>query len=267
MLRNAVVAGQFYPGQRESLLKSVTTLMPSAAEQEEAIAVMSPHAGYIYSGKVAGQTFAGVKIPAEVIVLGPNHHGRGHVAAVYASGAWETPLGETLIASQLADRILAECPMAAEDTLAHRFEHSLEVQLPFIQLKAPETSIVPICLSRMPLDMLLELGNGLARASLSRPKRPLIVASTDMTHYESGKQAKLKDFMALGKVLEMDPTGLYEVVFEHNISMCGVLPTVVMLQAAKMLGAETAELILYSNSGDVTGDQSEVVGYAGVMIS
>ncbi|MEN8690702.1 MAG: AmmeMemoRadiSam system protein B [Desulfobacterales bacterium] len=267
MLRNAVVAGQFYPGQRESLLKSVTTLMPSAAEQEEAIAVMSPHAGYIYSGKVAGQTFAGVKIPAEVIILGPNHHGRGHVAAVYASGAWETPLGETLIASQLADRILTECPMAAEDTLAHRFEHSLEVQLPFIQLKAPETSIVPICLSRMPLDRLLELGNGLARASLSRPERPLIVASTDMTHYESGKLAKEKDFMALQKVLEMDPAGLYEVVFEHSISMCGVLPTVVMLQAAKMLGAETAELILYSNSGDVTGDQSEVVGYAGVMIS
>jgi len=267
MLRNAVVAGQFYPGQRESLLKSVTTLMPSATEQEEAIAVMSPHAGYIYSGKVAGQTFAGVKIPAEVIILGPNHHGRGHVAAVYASGAWETPLGETLIASQLADRILTECPMAAEDTLAHRFEHSLEVQLPFIQMKAPETSIVPICLSRMPLDRLLELGNGLARAGLSRPERPLIVASTDMTHYESGKQAKEKDFMALQKVLAMDPAGLYEVVFERGISMCGVLPTVVMLQAAKMLGAEKAELILYSNSGDVTGDQSEVVGYAGVMIT
>ena len=267
MLRSAVVAGQFYPGQRESLLKSVTSLMPPAAEQAEAIAVMSPHAGYIYSGKVAGQTFACVKIPAEVIILGPNHHGQGHAAAVYARGAWETPLGKTSISSKLADRILMECPMATEDTLAHRFEHSLEVQLPFIQLKAPETSIVPICLSRMSLDMLLELGNGLARAILSCPHRPLMVASTDMTHYESGKQAKEKDFMALGKVLEMDPAGLYEVVVEHSISMCGVLPTVVMLQAAKMLGAEKAELILYSNSGDVTGDQSEVVGYAGVMIT
>ncbi len=119
----------------------------------------------------------------------------------------------------------------------------------------------------MPLDKLLELGNGLARAILSRPEQPLMVASTDMTHYESGKQAREKDFMALGKVLEMDPAGLYEVVVEHGISMCGVLPTVVMLQAAKMLGAEKAELVLYSNSGDVTGDQSEVVGYAGVMIS
>lgn len=267
MVRSAVVAGQFYPGRRESLLKSVSSLMPAGAEQEEAIAIMSPHAGYIYSGKVAGHTFAGVKIPAEVIILGPNHHGRGHDAAVYPSGAWETPLGKTLISATLADRILIECPMAAEDTLAHRFEHSLEVQLPFIQMKAPETSIVPICISRMPLDKLLELGNGLARAILSRPEQPLMVASTDMTHYESGKQAREKDFMALGKVLEMDPAGLYEVVVEHGISMCGVLPTVVMLQAAKMLGAEKAELVLYSNSGDVTGDQSEVVGYAGVMIT
>ena len=267
MLRNAVVAGQFYPGQRESLLKSVISLMPAASEQKTAIAVMSPHAGYIYSGKVAGQTFAGVRIPPEAIILGPNHHGRGHAAAVYASGAWETPLGETPISAELADRILRECPMAAADTLAHRFEHSLEVQLPFLQLKVPETSIVPICISRMPLDLLLEMGNGLARAISARSEPPLIVASTDMTHYESGENARQKDFMALDRVLALDPEGLYDVVLEHGISMCGVFPTVVMLQAAKTLGGDKAELILYSNSGDVTGDQSEVVGYAGVMIS
>jgi len=267
MLRPAVVAGQFYPGQKESLLKSVTSLMPATSEQKAAIAVMSPHAGYIYSGKVAGQTLAGVKIPSEVVILGPNHHGRGHVAAVYASGAWETPIGQTSISVKLAERILRECPMAAEDTVAHRYEHSLEVQLPFLQLKAPETRIVPICISRMPLDLLLEMGNGLARAIASCSEPPLIIASTDMTHYESGKNARQKDFLALEKVLALDPTGLYDVVLEHGISMCGVLPTVVMLQAAKTLGAEQAELILYSNSGDVTGDQSEVVGYAGVMIS
>ncbi len=238
MLRNAVVAGQFYPGQRESLLKSVISLMPAATEQKTAIALMSPHAGYIYSGKVAGQTFAGVKIPSEAIILGPNHHGRGHVAAVYASGAWETPIGETPISVKLADRILRECPMAAEDTLAHRFEHSLEVQLPFLQVKAPATSIVPICISRMPLDLLLEMGDGLARAISSGSEPPLIVASTDMTHYESAKSARQKDFMALDRVLALDPEGLYDVVSEHGISMCGVFPTVVMLQAAKTLGAK-----------------------------
>ena len=267
MLRTAVVAGQFYPGHKKSLLKSVTSLMPATSEQKSAIAVMSPHAGYIYSGKVAGQTFAGVKIPSEVIILGPNHHGRGHVAAVYASGAWETPIGQTSISVKLAEHILRECPMAAEDTLAHRFEHSLEVQLPFLQLKAPETSIVPICISRMPLDLLLDMGNGLARVISTCSEPPLIIASTDMTHYESGEKARKKDFLALDKVLALDPEGLYDVVFEHGISMCGVFPSVVMLQAAKSLGAEKAELILYSNSGDVTGDQSEVVGYAGVMIS
>jgi AmmeMemoRadiSam system protein B len=267
MLRSAVVAGQFYTGQKEGLLEAVDALMPPTASKQSTIAVMSPHAGYVYSGKVAGRTFAGVKIPSEVIILGPNHHGRGHAAAVYASGAWATPVGETAIAAKLADRILIECPMAAEDTLAHRFEHSLEVQLPFLQMKAPEASIVPICIGRMPHDQLLEMGNGIARAILSRPEPPLIVASTDMTHYESAKQAREKDFMALEKVLEMDPAGLYDVVSEHSISMCGVLPTVVMLQAAKTLGAAKAELVLYRNSGDVTGDQSEVVGYAGVVIS
>jgi AmmeMemoRadiSam system protein B len=266
MLRSAVVAGQFYPGRRESLLQTVEALISPTAHEQPAIALMSPHAGYVYSGGVAGRTFSAVKIPDEVIILGPNHHGRGHLAAVYASGTWETPLGQTKISVDLAKRVLSECPMTAEDSVAHRFEHSLEVQLPFLQFRSPHVSIVPICISRMPLKMLLQLGEGLARAASLSATVPLIVASTDMTHYESGKSARTKDFLALEKVLALDPEGLYEVVHEHSISMCGVLPTVVMLQAALSLGARSAELIAYSNSGDVTGDQSEVVGYAGVRI-
>lgn len=266
MLRSAVVAGQFYPGQKQSLFQTVDSLISSTATEKPAIALMSPHAGYIYSGGVAGQTFSGVKIPDDVIILGPNHHGRGHMAAVFASGAWETPLGQTKISADLAKRILSECPMTAEDLVAHRYEHSLEVQLPFLQFRAPHSSIVPICISHMPLETLLQLGDGLARAILSSRGKPLIVASTDMTHYESGNVARKKDCLALEKVLALDPEGLYEVVQEHQISMCGVMPTVVMLQAALALGAENAELIAYSNSGDVTGDQSEVVGYAGVRI-
>lgn len=266
MLRSAVVAGQFYPGQKQSLFQTIDSLVSSTATEKPAIALMSPHAGYIYSGGVAGQTFSGVKIPDDVIILGPNHHGRGHMAAVFASGAWETPLGQTKISADLAKRILSECPMTAEDLVAHRYEHSLEVQLPFLQFRAPHSSIVPICISHMPLETLLQLGDGLARAILSSRGKPLIVASTDMTHYESGNVARKKDCLALEKVLALDPEGLYEVVQEHQISMCGVMPTVVMLQAALALGAENAELIAYSNSGDVTGDQSEVVGYAGVRI-
>ena len=266
MLRSAVVAGQFYPGQKQSLFDAVDSLVASTVPELPAIALMSPHAGYVYSGGVAGRTFSGVKIPEEVIILGPNHHGRGHMAAVCASGEWETPLGQTKISVELAKRVLAECPMTAEDSVAHYSEHSLEVQLPFLQFRTPHTSIVPICISHMPLEMLLQLGDGLARAILSRSSKPLIVASTDMTHYESGEIARKKDFLALEKVLALDPEGLYDVVQEHRISMCGVLPTVVMLQAALALGAKNAELIAYSNSGDVTGDQSDVVGYAGVRI-
>ena len=266
MLRLAAVAGQFYPGHKHDLQKTVESLMPSTVSEKPAIALMSPHAGYIYSGGVAGRTFSGVKISDEVIILGPNHHGRGHMAAVYASGEWETPLGQTKIASELAESILAECPMTEADFIAHLPEHSLEVQVPFLQVREPHVRIVPICISHMPLEMLLLLGDGLARAISSRSSAPLLIASTDMTHYESGEIARKKDFMALEKVLALDPKGLYEVVQEHKISMCGVLPTVVMLQAALALGAANTELIAYSNSGDVTGDQSEVVGYAGVRI-
>jgi AmmeMemoRadiSam system protein B len=265
MLRTAVVAGQFYPGNKERLQSDVEALMV-AATPEPSIAVMSPHAGYVYSGSVAGKTFSHVNISNEVIILGPNHHGRGHAAAVYAHGAWETPLGQVEIASDLAERLLAECPMTADDYTAHMDEHSLEVQVPFLQYATPGLRIVPLCISRMPLDTLLALGDGLARVISSCDEAPLIVASTDMTHYESGEIAHQKDFLALDRVLALDPEGLYEVVYENKISMCGVLPTVVMLRAALALGATQAELVAYSNSGDVTGDQSSVVGYAGVRV-
>jgi len=265
MLRTAVVAGQFYSGNKERLQSDVEALMV-AATPETSIAVMSPHAGYVYSGAVAGKTFSHVKIPNEVIILGPNHHGRGHAAAVYAHGAWETPLGRVAIASFLAGLLLAECSMAADDYTAHMDEHSLEVQVPFLQCASPDLQIVPLCIGRMPLDTLLALGDGLARVISSCEEAPLIVASTDMTHYEAGEIARKKDSLALDRVLALDPEGLYEVVNENKISMCGVLPTVIMLRAALALGATQAELVAYSNSGDVTGDQSSVVGYAGVRV-
>jgi len=266
MLRQPVVAGQFYPAQMGVLHETLESFMSADFPEKPAIAVMSPHAGYVYSGGVAGKTISSVKIPREVVILGPNHHGRGHAAAVYASGAWQTPLGDVQIATGLADRILQECPMTANDFVAHQFEHSLEVQVPFLQERSNMICIVPICISHLPLHTLLELGEGIARAAKQGEDMPLILSSTDMTHYETGEIARKKDFMALEKVLELDPQGLYQVVRENRISMCGVLPTVVMLQAALSLGATNAELVAYSNSGDVTGDQSEVVGYAGVRV-
>ena len=156
--------------------------------------------------------------------------------------------------------------MTADDSTAHMDEHSLEVQVPFLQYLSPDLQIAPLCIGRMPLDTLLGLGDGLARVISACEEPPLIVASTDMTHYESGEIARQKDSLALDRVLALDPEGLYEVVYENKISMCGVLPTVVMLRAALALGATQAEFVAYSNSGDVTGDQSSVVGYAGVRV-
>ena len=267
MLRSPAVAGQFYPKHPAALAHTLDQLIPPVIEKRSAFGVMVPHAGYVYSGAVAGKTFAGVTIPSEVVILGPNHHGAGHQAAVYRHGDWETPLGTVPIAGALADAVLSACPAMAADDQAHTYEHSLEVQVPFLQTLLAEVTIVPLCIGRLSLETLLAIGDGLAQALRTRPQRPLMVASTDMTHYESGDEARRKDHLALERVLALDPAGLYQTVGANRISMCGVLPTVIMLRAAIKLGATRAELVAYANSGDVTGDQREVVGYAGVVVS
>lgn len=266
MLRSPAVAGQFYPKHSAALMQTLDRLIPPVERKRAAFGVISPHAGYVYSGAVAGRTLAEVAIPSEVVILGPNHHGNGHQAAVYRRGGWETPLGAVPIAEDLADLILAACPAAGDDMQAHLYEHSLEVQIPFLKTLNPEVSIAPLCIGRVPLETLLQLGDGLAKALRTRPQLPLIVASSDMTHYESGEAARRKDHLAIERILALDPEGLYATVRNHRISMCGVLPAVVMLRAALALGATGTELLAYANSGDVTGDQSEVVGYAGVVI-
>jgi len=266
MLRSPAVAGQFYPGRETHLRQMLDEMLPTGEEKRLALGVMSPHAGYVYSGKVAGKTLGGTVIPGKVIILGPNHHGVGHPAAVYEQGSWLTPLGEVRIAEDVTSYILDECPMTSADTAAHKYEHSLEVQVPFLQYLDPEVRIAPVCISRLSLEELMHMGEGLALAAAHCPEKPLFVASSDMTHFESGAVAHHKDFLAIEKILALDPEGLYETVHVNSISMCGVMPTVVMLQALKCLGASEAELVAYSNSGDVTGDQADVVGYAGVRI-
>lgn len=267
MPRSPAVAGQFYPKHPAALAHTLDQLIPADAAKTSAFGVMVPHAGYVYSGGVAGRTFAGVTIPPEVVILGPNHHGSGHQAALSRHGSWETPLGTVPVAGELVDAILAACPATAADDQAHLYEHSLEVQVPFLQTLLAGVTIAPLCIGRLSLETLLAIGDGLAQALRTRPQRPLLVASTDMTHYESGDEARRKDHLALERVLALDPEGLYQTVAAHRISMCGALPTVIMLRAASRLGATRAELVAYANSGDITGDQREVVGYAGVVIS
>jgi len=266
MQRQPAVAGQFYPGLPEQLRLTVSHLLPSV-EPVAALGVMVPHAGYIYSGAIAGATFARVVVPGRVVMLGPNHHGLGPEASLFHRGAWHTPLGANAIDEPLADALLDACPQLTADTLAHQREHSLEVQLPFLQQRNPAARLVPISLGHLPLPQLLALGTGIGAVLAATPGGALLVASSDMTHYEPGNVARRKDLGALEFVLALDPEGLYRHVRAERISMCGVLPTVVMLAAAQALGASRAELVQYGNSGDVTGDQSEVVGYAGVIVT
>lgn len=267
MMRLPAVAGQFYPGQPAALQAQLHQYCNPPTNGKKVPGVISPHAGYIYSGAIAGQLFSKIAIPDKVVVLGPNHHGLGHSGAVFSEGSWQTPLGEIQIDAKLAADILSACPHFAADEQAHRREHSLEVQVPFIQFCNPRAAIVPICLGHLPLEVLIESGEALAGVIAADEQPVLIIASSDMTHFESAAAAKKKDSLALEKVEELDAEGLYQTVRDNRISMCGVLPSVVMLAAARKLGATSGTVISYATSGDVTGDNSDVVGYAGVIVS
>jgi AmmeMemoRadiSam system protein B len=266
MQRLPAVAGQFYDGEADSLRRSLERLLAEGTEKRRALGIVSPHAGYVYSGAIAGEVFSRVKVPGRVVLLGPNHHGLGRPAAVSSASSWLTPLGPIVVDGDLAARILQGCPELTADEEAHRLEHSLEVQVPFIQFLAPAAAIVPICLGSLSLDALLRLGESLGEVLTGMPDEVLIVASSDMTHYEPGQIAREKDKRAIDRILALDPAGLYRTVRDERISMCGVLPVVVMLAAARKLGAEAATLVRYGNSGDITGDQSAVVGYAGIVV-
>ena len=269
MIRSPAVAGQFYPGSKPSLLKTLNALVPEIEleKRRHALAVVSPHAGYVYSGRVAGETIGSVKVPENVVILGPNHTGHGAQVALMANGSWDMPMGEVQINKELAALIKENSPLVEVDDVAHRFEHSLEVQVPFLQHMQKNLTIAPIVVSHVSYETCVSVGQGLANAIKSYGKSVLIVASTDMTHYESRQSASAKDSLALERIQELDPEGLYNTVVGKRISMCGIMPTTVTLVAALALGATKAELIRYTDSGETSGDTSHVVGYAGMVIT
>ncbi len=271
MKRKAFVAGQFYPGTRERLREAIETLAgpsPGRPKPRPALAVVSPHAGYVYSGGVAAAVFASTVLPPVAVILGPAHKEIDSLFAIQAEGSWSTPLGDSPIERDLARRILAGSPLIEENEQAHLWEHSLEVQLPFIQHFRADAAIVPICISHEAGYAELEtLGRTLAEALRAHDRAGLIVASTDMSHYVSQKTAEKKDGMAIDRVLALDPAGLFKTVVDERISMCGFQPTTAALVAALALGAKTAELVRYATSGDASGDYAQVVGYAGIRIS
>jgi len=267
MKRKPCVAGTFYPGQKDRLLEMIERMTDRAAAKTKALAVVVPHAGYEYSGPVAGAVFSSVEIPKTAVILGPGHRDIGSLLAVQREGSWLTPLGESPIQSDLAALILELSPLASEDDRSHLWEHSLEVELPFIQYFESQAAIVPVCVSyEASYDDLESFGRALAEAVRAYGRDVLIVASTDMSHYVSQKTAEAMDFLAIRKILDLDARGLFDTVRGRGISMCGFQPTAAAVVAAVGLGASRAELVRYQTSGDRTGDYSQVVGYAGIRI-
>lgn len=269
MLRSPAVANQFYPGDRTTLQKAVAELTPEIAPAQKipALAVIAPHAGYIYSGTVAGETFAKVVIPQDIILLGPNHHGQGAPVALMGCGSWQMPMGEVPINEELSSILSNLSPLIENDTIAHRFEHSLEVEVPFLQHGQPDLTLTPLVISHLSFDACRQLGEALAQAVSLYGKPVLIVASSDMTHYESRQEASRKDRLAIDKIEQLDAEGLYRTVIDKGITMCGIMPATVAITAAVQLGATTARLTRYSDSGATSGDIDHVVGYAGFAIS
>jgi hypothetical protein len=257
----------FYPGQESALRKQLHGFVKPIAEPRKVLAAISPHAGYMYSGGVAGAVFSQIRIPRSVVLLGPNHRGLGARVAMDVSGSWKMPLGEVPIEEMLARLIVDRgAGLIKEDSLAHSMEHSIEVQVPFLQMRRPDVMIVPISISHVSVKDCEKIGQVLAGVIRDFSDEVLQVASTDMTHYESRKTAKAKDELAIDRILALDPQGLYDVVAQHGITMCGVFATTIVLFACKALGATAAELVRYATSGDVTGDDSQVVGYAGLVV-
>jgi AmmeMemoRadiSam system protein B/AmmeMemoRadiSam system protein A len=267
MTRNPVVAGQFYPGSATELRSMIKEMVDEEAAKEEVIGLVVPHAGYIYSGPVTGATISRIKFKDTFIIIGPNHTGGGKPLSIMTEGTWKTPLGEVEIDSELGKQILAACKYLQEDYRAHQNEHSIEVQLPFLQYFKSDIKLVPIILSYASGDMYKEVGRALAKAIKELNREAVIIASSDMTHYEPQESARMKDTQAIEAMLDLNEDELLKRVREFNITMCGYAPAVSLICAAKELGATGAELVKYMTSGDTTNDYSSVVGYAGIIIT
>jgi hypothetical protein len=281
-LRTPAVAGRFYPGRADELLRDVLKYTSPVAETISVIGCIAPHAGYMYSGSVAGSVYSQLEIPETCVILCPNHTGKGRPLAIMANTTWQTPLGAVPADENIGARLLQRFPAMEEDSAAHRYEHAIEVQLPFLQARRDaqredrthdrrsDLKIVPIAIGTSDFDVLRALGEALADVVAAQEEvgegEILIIASSDMNHYESDAITRVKDNKAIERILAIDARGLWEVVMNEDISMCGFGPAVVMLTSAKLLGATSAALLKYATSGEVSGDFDSVVGYAGIVV-
>jgi len=267
IVREPAVAGRFYPSNAQQLSNDLDTYLAPEKKKLNAIACIAPHAGYVYSGHVAGSVFSSIEIPVRCLVLGPNHTGHGHPLAIMKKGAWRTPLGAACIDEPLAEQLTEMFPAIAEDSAAHRFEHAIEVEIPFLQKLRSDLRFVPIAVGTGQLVILEHLGKAIAQVVQALGESVLIIASSDMNHYENDARTRVKDNKAIERILALDARGLHETILSESISMCGFGPAVAMLTAAKRLGAQKADLVEYATSGDISGDRDHVVGYAGIVVT
>jgi len=268
MIRLPAVAGRFYPKEPALLDEELDSFLATEVpgQKTRAQACLVPHAGYKYSGHVAGAVYSRLEIPDRVILVGPRHFPRGASLAILSEGAWQTPLGLAPIDHLLAEKIMRACPLLREDSIAHDSEHSLEVQLPFLQRLAPSFAFVPIVIGSVQFVELEALGNAIADVIGSEPGPILLIASSDMNHYESDAVTRVKDRKAIDRILALEPRDLFDTIRNEEISMCGYGAAVAMLTAVRRMDVTHAELVRYATSGEINGDLQEVVGYAGIII-
>jgi AmmeMemoRadiSam system protein B len=268
MLRLPAVSGRFYPSDPSELRSQINSLAKAPGHSLKTVsACLVPHAGYMYSGHVAGAVFGSIVLPDRIIVLGVRHSPRGQPAAILCDGAWRTPLGDAPIDSVLAEEIKSSCPLLKEDAVAHSGEHSLEVQLPFLQVLHPGFAFVPIALGTIHFESLVKIGEAIGRLLKKHNDPILLLTTSDLNHYEDDATTRRKDRLAINQLLAMDARGLYDVCASADISMCGLGPAVAMLTALRIVGATQAEVVRYATSADVSGDTSTVVGYVGMIFS
>jgi hypothetical protein len=270
MLRLPAVSGRFYPSNPTELAALVRECAKPDDEPSEPVRVKAclvPHAGYIYSGRVAGAVYTRIDFPKRIVILGVRHYPHGEKAAILSSGAWRTPLGDAPIDEQLAKVLRESCPLLREDSLAHSSEHSLEVQIPFLQVLRPDFTFVPIALGTARFHDLVAAGEAIGRVLAASSEEILLLTTSDLNHYEDDATTRAKDHKAIDRIMALDARGLYDTCRNEAISMCGLGPTVAMLTALKELGKTQAELVRYSTSGDTSGDFSAVVGYAGMIFT
>lgn len=265
MIRKPVVAGMFYPKEKKKITEQIKFFLKGDFTKKRVNGLISPHAGYIYSGSCAGKGFSSVILPDRVVILGVDHKGVGLKMSVDSNEEWETPLGKIKIDVEFV-KSLTENSELFNKSDAGKLEHSIEVQVPFIQYINPEAKIVPVMVSTYDREELELAGDLLSTVIKKQKDDTLIIASTDMSHYISADEAKVEDFGVIEKIKELDPRGMLDLVISRRVSMCGVAPVFVMMRAVKSLGASKCEIVEYTNSGVASGNFSQVVGYLSAIL-